>query len=106
VWIVLVEFWGEMAHDARLRAVNAELYARLRRAVGALIARGVRARQFRRVAPEEAAAVVLGLVDGLSLQLAFDPRAFPLAMAARLGAEATERYLAGSARPARKEARR
>lgn len=93
VWIVLVEFWGEMAHDPRLRAVNADLYARLRRSVGALVARGGREGHFRRLHPEEAGAVVLGLLDGISLQLTFDPRAFSVEAATRLCVDAAERYL-------------
>lgn len=93
VWLVFVEFWGEMMHDARLRAINADLYARMRRLLGALVTQGVRAGRFRRVNPTQAAAVILGLIDGVSLQVAFDPRAFDVATAARFCAEALERYL-------------
>jgi len=39
-------------------------------------------------------AVVLGLVDGISLQLTFDPKAFGLAEAARFCDDALARYLA------------
>ena len=94
VWVVFVEFWGEMLHDRRLRALNAEVYARTRRLIGRLIAEGVRAGRFRPVDPDRAAAVVLGLVDGLSLQLTFDPGAFAMAEAARFGDDALGRYLA------------
>lgn len=93
VWIVLVEFWGEMVHDARLRAVNAELYARLRRAVGALVARGGREGSFRRLDPEAAGTVVLAILDGLSLQVSFDPSALGVEAATRLGIDAVERFL-------------
>lgn len=92
-WVVFLEFWGEMVHDRQLREVNAEVYARTRRLVGRLIAEGVRAGRFRAVAPERAAAVVLGLVDGVALQLTFDPRAFTVGEAARLCDEALARYL-------------
>ena len=78
-WVVFLEFWGEMVHDRRLREVNAEVYARTRRLIARLITEGVRAGRFRAVDPERAAAVVLGLVDGVSLQLTFDPRAFSVA---------------------------
>jgi AcrR family transcriptional regulator len=93
VWLVFVEFWGEMMHDARLRAINGDLYARMRRLLGALVTQGVRAGRFRRVNPTQAAAVILGLIDGVSLQVAFDPRAFDVATAARFCGEALERYL-------------
>lgn len=94
VWVVFVEFWGEMMHDARLRAINADLYTRMRRLIGALVTQGVRAGRFRRVDPVPAAAVVLGLLDGVALQLTFDPRAFSVAAAARFCENALERYLA------------
>jgi len=93
-WVVFVEFWGEMLHDAELLEINAALYRRLRRALGAAVAQGVRAGQFRRVEPEEAGAVILALVDGLSLQRAFDGRAIGLDRATRACEDAVARYLA------------
>jgi AcrR family transcriptional regulator len=92
-WVVFLEFWGEMVHDRRLREVNAEVYTRTRKLIGRLIADGVRTGHFRAVDPERAAGVVLGLVDGVSLQLTFDPRAFSVAEAARLCDDALTRYL-------------
>jgi len=96
-WVVFVEFWGEMLHDRRLRDLHAEVYSRTRRLIGRLIAEGVRAGRFRPVDPRRAAAVVLGLVDGLSLQLTFDPEAFGVAEAARFCDDALGRYLAREA---------
>jgi AcrR family transcriptional regulator len=93
VWVVFVEFWGEMMHDRRLREVNAALYARVRRLVGRLVAEGVRAGCWRRVDPGQAAAVVLGLLDGIALQLTFDPGVFDVATATRFCEEAIDRYL-------------
>src|SRR5213592_416802 len=93
-WIVFVEFWGEMVHDRRLREINAALYERMRRLIGAVVAQGVRAGTFRRVDVLRAAAVILGLVDGVSLQLTFDPAAFGVAEASRFCGEAVTRYLA------------
>src|SRR5438093_8929294 len=65
VWIVFVEFWSEMMHDAGLRAINAGLYARMRRLIGRPVAEAIRAGRFRPVRPVEAAAVILGLLDGV-----------------------------------------
>jgi AcrR family transcriptional regulator len=93
-WVVFVEFWGEMMHDRRLREVNADVYDRTRRLIARLIAEGIRAGRFRPVNPARAAAVVLGLVDGVSLQLTFDPKAFDVAEAARFCDDALGRYLA------------
>jgi AcrR family transcriptional regulator len=92
-WLVFVEFWGEMMHDRELARVNAALYRRIRRTLGTVIVRGVRARRFRRVDPEEAGSVVLALVDGVSLQRTFDPAALTLARATRVCQDAVLRYL-------------
>ena len=92
-WVVFVEFWGEMMHDREMLRINAALYQRLRRTLGATVAQGIREGAFRRVEPEEAGAVVLALVDGLSLQRTFDPRALTLERAARACEDAVTRYL-------------
>jgi AcrR family transcriptional regulator len=96
-WIVVVEFWGEMMHDRRLREINAALYDRTRRLIGAVVAQGMRAGLFRRTDVLRAAAVILGLVDGVSLQLTFDPTAFSVAEATRFCGDAVVRYLARGA---------
>ena len=97
-WIVFVEFWGEMMHDRQLRETNAVLYERTRRLIGAVVVQGVRAGTFRRTDPLRAAAVILGLVDGVSLQLTFDPAAFSVADATRFCGDAVLRYLTREAR--------
>ena len=92
-WLVFVEFWGEMMHDRELAQVNLRLYRRIRRTLGAVVARGVRAGLFRRVNPTDAGSVVLALVDGISLQRTFDPQALTLPRAVRLCEEAVLGYL-------------
>ncbi len=92
-WIVFVEFWGEMMHDRRLREINAALYGRMRRQIGALVAQGIGAGTFRRVDRLQAAAVILALVDGVSLQLTFDAKAFGIATAVQFCEDALTRYL-------------
>jgi TetR/AcrR family transcriptional repressor of bet genes len=93
VWVVFVEFWGEMMHDAALRATNAAIYERTRRLIGRLVADGVRSGAFRTVDVRQAAGVILGLVDGVALQLTFDPEAFTVAAARRFCEDALMRYL-------------
>jgi AcrR family transcriptional regulator len=93
-WSVFIEFWGESFHDRRLAAVNRQAYARARRLIGAGLAQGVAAGEFRRINVDEAAAVVLALLDGLSLQLTFDRGALTLPRAARAAEIALFRYLA------------
>ena len=95
LWAVFIEFWGEVLHDRRLAEINAEQYARMRGLVGRLVAQGVREGRFRRVDAREAGAVVLGLVDGVSLQVLFDPGTLTAATATRLCVEAARRYLKG-----------
>ena len=94
-WLVFVEFWGEMMHDRELAQVNASLYRRLRRTLGAFVVRSARAGVFRRLAPEDAGTVIIALVDGISLQRTFDPIALPLTRATRLCEEAVLKYLEG-----------
>ena len=48
---------------------------------------------FRKVAPDEAATIILALVDGLSLQLTFDRGLMTLPRAARVAETALLRYL-------------
>ena len=92
-WTVFIEFWGEALHDRRLAAVNRQAYARARHLIGVALARGRATGHVRRVNSEEAAAVVLGLLDGLSLQLTFDRRLMTLPRAARLAETVLARYL-------------
>jgi AcrR family transcriptional regulator len=98
LWMVFVEFWGAMMHDAVLRRHNADLYARIRDVLAREVARGVRAKSFRRVRADHAAALILAVVDGLSLQLTFDPARVSAAEAARIADDALARYLAPDTR--------
>jgi AcrR family transcriptional regulator len=97
-WTVLIELWGEALHDRELARLNRLAYARARRFLAAGVARGAAAGTFRKVAPDEAAAVILALVDGLSLQITFDPELMPLGRAVRVAEEALGAYLAGAGR--------
>lgn len=92
-WTVFIEFWGEAFHDRRLAAVNRQAYARARRLIGVALAEGMTDREWRRVDVQTAAVVVLGLLDGLSLQLTFDRGLMTLARAARVAEAALVRYL-------------
>jgi TetR/AcrR family transcriptional repressor of bet genes len=92
-WTVFIEFWGEAFHDRRLAAVNRQAYARARRLIGVPLARGMANGHWRRIDIEEAAGVILGLLDGLSLQLTFDRGLMTLSRAARVAEDALVRYL-------------
>jgi AcrR family transcriptional regulator len=92
-WTVFIEFWGEALHDRRLAAVNRQAYARARRLIGVPLAQGMADGHWRRMEVEEAAAVILGLLDGLSLQLTFDRELMTPSRAARVAEDALVRYL-------------
>jgi TetR/AcrR family transcriptional regulator, transcriptional repressor of bet genes len=99
-WLVFVAFWGEMMHDGELARFNAAVYRKYRRMLGSVVLEGVRAKLFRRIDPEEAGAFILAIVDGISLQRTFDPKAFTLERATRLCEDGIERYLDRSINPA------
>lgn len=92
-WLVFVTLWGEMMHDEELARFNAAVYRKYRRVLGLVVAEGLRSKVFRRVDPDEAGAIILAVVDGISLQRMFDPKAFTLERATRFSEEAIERYL-------------
>ncbi len=92
-WTVFIEFWGEALHERRLATLNRRAYARARRLIGATLARGRALGVVRAVSLEEASAVVVGLLDGLSLQLTFDRRLMTLPRAVRVAETVLARYL-------------
>src|SRR5262245_49926728 len=98
-WTVFIELWGEALHDRELARLNRRTYTRARRLLAAAVTRGVADGAFRRTAPDEAAALILALIDGLSLQLTFDPDLMSLGRAVRLAEEALGAYLCAAARP-------
>lgn len=91
-WLVFVQFWSEMLHDRELSRINAALYEQSRSQLAALVSEGIRAGVFRDVNVRHAAAVIVGVVDGVSLQLMFGD-AFSVASAIRFCDDALMRYL-------------
>jgi hypothetical protein len=68
------EFYGEAAHDEKVRAVILRYLGRFRQALAALIGQGIQRGEFRPVDPAVAATALLGMEEGLSLLLAVDPQ--------------------------------
>jgi AcrR family transcriptional regulator len=66
------EFYGEAAHDEKVRAVILRYIDRYRQALAALIGQGIQRGEFRVVDPAVAATALLGLEEGLGLLLAVD----------------------------------
>jgi AcrR family transcriptional regulator len=104
-WTVFIEFWGETLHDRELAVLNARAYARTRRLIGRLIAAGVAEGAFRAARADEAAALVLAVLDGLSLQLTFDHALMPPARAERVCEAALLACLGAPTSPARRPPR-
>jgi AcrR family transcriptional regulator len=104
-WAVFIELWGEALHDRELARLNRRAYARARRFLARSVTQGLAAGAFRKVSPDEAAAVILAVTDGLSLQLTFDPDLMPVGRAVRLAEEVLVAYLAPLARSDEEEAR-
>ena len=95
VWTVFIAYWGAMVHDRRLARINGEVYARARAQIAALVQDGIRTGEFRKIPAAAAALAILGLVDGVSLQLTFEPTLVDRARAARVCEDVLARYLAG-----------
>lgn len=75
---VLLSFWGRISSDARIRAVNAKLYATYRRRTKRLL-EAVRAPLGNKDVDLEAmSGVIVGVVIGLATQWIFDPRSIDL----------------------------
>ena len=93
LWRVYIQLWGEMMHNDALLAINAELYDKVRRRMAALLNLGIRSGTFRRLDVIQAATVIVGLIDGIALQLTLDPNTLNLDQAVQCGCEAAEAYL-------------
>jgi AcrR family transcriptional regulator len=68
-WRVWAELWVEALHDPDLQEVNENVYGEWRRIVAAIIRDGQDAGQFRAGDPVVMANALIGMIDGLSLQV-------------------------------------
>lgn len=68
-WRVWAELWVEALHDPDLQEVNERVYGEWRRIVAAIIRDGQDAGQFRAGDPVVMANALIGMIDGLSLQV-------------------------------------
>jgi len=83
-WTVFVALWGESLHDPALASINKAAYQRARKAIGGIIEQGVRDGDFKPANIVDTSAMVLALIDGMSLQLTFDKSLMTLTRAERL----------------------
>lgn len=68
-WHVWAELWVEALHDSDLQELNERVYGEWRRTVAAIIRDGQDAGQFRDGDPVLLANGLIGMIDGLSLQV-------------------------------------
>jgi AcrR family transcriptional regulator len=83
-WTVFMALWGESLHDPALATINKAAYQRARKAIGGIIEQGVRDGDFKPANIVDTSAMVLALIDGMSLQLTFDKSLMTLTKAERL----------------------
>lgn len=74
-WNVWAELWIEALHDADLQELNERVYGEWRRMVAAIVRDGQDAGEFRDGDPVVFANALIGMVDGLSLQVLMGSRA-------------------------------
>lgn len=83
-WRVYVQFWGEALTKADLRADNALLYGRWRDFVAGIVRAGQAAGRLAPGDPDDLAAGLVALLDGLAIQAILDPEAMPIERMRRL----------------------
>ena len=93
-WTVFMALWGETLHDPALASINRATYQRARNSIGGIIEQGVRDGDFKPVNIVHASAMVLALIDGISLQLTFDRSLMTLTKAERLCEEIVLQHIA------------
>ena len=92
-WTVFMALWGESLHDPALASINRAVYQRARDAIGGIIEQGVRDGEFKAVNILHASAMVLALIDGVSLQLTFEKNLMTVRKAERLCEEVLFAYI-------------
>ncbi len=83
-WTVFMALWGESLHDPALALLNKKTYRRARESIGGIIERGIARGDFKSVNVLQASALILALIDGISLQLTFEKKLMSLGEAQRL----------------------
>lgn len=94
-WHVWAELWVAALHDPELRDLNDRVYGRWRDVVTAIIRDGQRAGEFRGGDPAELADALIGMIDGLSLQVLLRSRSMTIERMRAVCAGALDRLRAG-----------
>ncbi|MFZ6026310.1 MAG: TetR/AcrR family transcriptional regulator [Chloroflexota bacterium] len=82
-----IEFYSDASHDEAVRHSIQKYLTQYRQALAALIAQGIQRGEFKPVDANDAANVVLGLDEGLSLLAVADPQGVDWSRSFRIGIE-------------------
>jgi AcrR family transcriptional regulator len=77
-WRVWAELWVEALHDAELRELNERVYGEWRRLMAGIVRDGQDAGLFRDEDPVLVANALIGMIDGLALQVLLGSRSMTL----------------------------
>lgn len=91
--VVLLDFWAHSTKNATLKAANASQYARYRHLAKKIIAEGIEKGYFRECDPSHVASALIALIEGLTIQWIFDPKAFALTRAHKITDEIIAAFL-------------
>jgi len=95
-WTVFMALWGESLHDPVLASINRATYQRARKAISGIIEQGIRNGEFRSLNVANTSAMILALIDGISLQLTFDRNLMTISAAERLCEKILLQHLASA----------
>lgn len=91
---VWVEFWGQAPHDQDVREVIQENQRRLRDLIASLLREGMEQGAFRTVDPVSTASMILGLIEGLTLQKCVDWKSIQMEEMSQTIGDFLQQYLA------------
>jgi TetR/AcrR family transcriptional regulator, fatty acid metabolism regulator protein len=75
-YCINMDFWTQINQKEKVRQAVAKHYAKFRAATASIVQQGSEAGVFRKIDPNNAASVIISIVDGISLQWLFDETVF------------------------------
>jgi AcrR family transcriptional regulator len=75
-YCINMDFWTQINQKEKVRQVVAKHYAKFRSSTALIVQQGTEAGVFRSIDPNNAASVIISIVDGISLQWLFDESVF------------------------------
>jgi AcrR family transcriptional regulator len=75
-YCINMDFWTQINQKEKVRQAVAKHYAKFRAATASIVQQGIDSQVFRPLDPNNAASVIISIVDGISLQWLFDESVF------------------------------